>query len=113
MVSRQGDDALDVAFFRVAGVVEDDDVATLDGGKAIDKLVDEEAVAVFQAGQHGGAFDADRLIENEDDEYHYATNEKVTQPQVSEASAGCWSWFGHGIVGRFERLFRLAGRGDR
>jgi hypothetical protein len=43
-VAGQGDDALDVALFRVARIMEDHHVAALDGRDVIDELVDEEPV---------------------------------------------------------------------
>ena len=67
-VAGKRDDALDVAFFRIARVVEDDDVAAGDFLEAEEEFVDEEAVLVAQAGLHAGAFDAHRLIEDGDDD---------------------------------------------
>ena len=67
-VAGESDDALDIAFFRIAGIVEDDDIAALDGLEAIDEFVDEEAVAILKARQHAGAFYADGLVEEGDDQ---------------------------------------------
>ena len=43
-------DALDVALRSVARIAEDDNIATLDGFPAIDKLVDEDPFLVFEPG---------------------------------------------------------------
>ena len=67
-VAGKGNDALDVAFFRIAGVVKDDDIAARDFFEVEEEFVDEEAVLIAQLGLHAGAFDADRLIEDGDDE---------------------------------------------
>src|ERR1700733_2533802 len=67
-VSGCSDDAFDVAFGRVARVTEDYDVAALDGLPAIDEFVDEDALLVFEAWHHAGAFDLYWLIEKDDDE---------------------------------------------
>ena len=68
VVAGKGYDALDVALGVVAGVEEDDDVAAMDGLEAVGEFVDEEAVLIFEAREHAGAFNADRLIEKQDDE---------------------------------------------
>jgi len=67
-ITRKRDDALDIALFGIARIVKDHDVAAIDGGEAVNEFVDEETVAVLEAGQHAGAFNADRLIEKRDDE---------------------------------------------
>ena len=67
-VAGESDDALDVALGVVAGVEEDDDVAAVDGLEGVGELVDEEAILILQAGEHAGAFDADGLVEEKDDE---------------------------------------------
>jgi len=67
-VAGEGNDALDVALGVVAGIEEDDDVAAVDGFETIGELVDEEAILILQAREHAGAFDADGLVEEEDDE---------------------------------------------
>src|ERR1700682_2207560 len=67
-VACNSDDALDVALRSVARIPEDDDVAALDGLPAIDKLVDEDALLVFEAGHHTGAFNLHRLVEKDNDE---------------------------------------------
>ena len=81
-VAGQGDDALDVAFFLIARIAEDHDVAALDQGEVVDHFVDEEPVAVFQLRQHAGAFDAHRLVEKGDDENRGGGgDEQVAQPE--------------------------------
>jgi len=67
-VAGERDDALDVAFFRIAGIVEDDDVAAGDFFKVEEELVDEEAILIAQLGLHAGAFNAHGLVEHGDDE---------------------------------------------
>lgn len=85
-VSGQADDPLDVAFFFVSGVAEDDDVAAVDSLQVIDKFIDKEAVVVFEPGQHAGAFDADGLVEKGDDENGSEGREdKVAQPEAQRS----------------------------
>src|ERR1700674_2011912 len=67
-VAGDADDALDVALRSVARIAEDDDVAALDGLPAIDKLVDEDPLLIFEAGHHAGAFNLHRLVEKDNDE---------------------------------------------
>src|SRR5208337_110508 len=67
-IAGNADHALDVALRSVAWIAEDDDVAALDGLPSIDKLVDEDALLVFEAGHHAGAFHLYRLVEKDDDE---------------------------------------------
>jgi hypothetical protein len=68
-VAGEADDAFDVAFGGVAGEPEDDGIAAADLVKAesIAELVDKNTFLVNEGGHHGGAFDLDRLIEEEDD----------------------------------------------
>ncbi len=89
VVAGEGDDALDVALGVVAGVEEDDDVAAVDGLEAIGELVDEEAVLILQAREHAGAFDADRLVEEEDDEERDGDgDEHVARPGAPAGGLG-------------------------
>lgn len=82
-VAGQPDDPLDVAFRRVARVAEDDDVAALNRLYVIDEFVDKEPVAVFQAGQHAGAFHPDRLIEKGDDQHRGdGGNKQIAEPEA-------------------------------
>src|SRR5580704_17698786 len=67
-VSSYSDDALDVSLGGVPGIAEDYDVAALDGLPAVDELIDEDALLVFEAGHHAGAFDFHRLVEKDNDE---------------------------------------------
>src|SRR6266436_3046620 len=60
--------ALDVAFRGIARVAEYNNVAALDRLPAIDELVDEDALLVFEAGHHADAFDLHRLVEKYNDE---------------------------------------------
>jgi len=68
VIAGQRDDALDVALLGIARIVKDNDVAPIDGGEAVNEFVDEKPVAVLEARQHAGAFYADGLIEEGDDE---------------------------------------------
>src|SRR5260370_26153761 len=67
-VSRNANNALDVAFRGVARVAEYNNVAALDRLPAIDKLVDEDALLVFEAGHHADAFNLHWLVEKDNDE---------------------------------------------
>src|SRR6266478_5519566 len=59
-VAGNSDDALDVALRSVARIAEDDDVAALDGLPAIDELVDEDPLLVFEPGHHASALNLHR-----------------------------------------------------
>ena len=81
-VAWQCDNPLDIAFLRIAGIVEDDYIASLNGREAIDKLVDEETVTVLEPRQHAGAFYANRLVEKCDDQYGgCCSNQQIAQPK--------------------------------
>ena len=81
-VAGQSDHALDIALLRVARIVEDHDIAALDGPKVVDKLVDEEPVAVFQPRQHADAFHADRLVKKRNDQHGgNGGDEQIAQPE--------------------------------
>src|SRR6266478_4544561 len=67
-ISGNSNNALDVAFRGVARVAEYNNVAALDRLPAIDELVDEDALLVFEAGHHADAFDLHRLVEKDSDE---------------------------------------------
>ena len=82
-VAGQRDHALDVALLRVARIVEDHDIAALDGLDVVDKFVDEEPVAVFQPRQHAGAFHAHRLVKKGDDQHRGGCgNEQIAKPEA-------------------------------
>src|SRR5271155_5424212 len=68
VVAGNSDDALDVALGSIARIAEHNNVAALDGFPAINELVDENPLLVFEAGHHAGAFDLDRLVEKNNDE---------------------------------------------
>src|SRR5262249_44859851 len=81
VIARYSDHALDVALGGIEWVVENNDVATLDGLKLIDKLVYENALLVLQTGEHAGAFHLYRLIEKDDDKGRYSDRyEEITDP---------------------------------
>lgn len=67
-VAGESDDALDVALGVIVRVAEDDDVSSLDGSHVKGELVDEEAILILKHGKHGGTFDANGLVEKDDDE---------------------------------------------
>src|ERR1700687_663145 len=67
-VSRNSNNALDVAFRGVARVAEYNNVAALDRLPTIDELVDEDALLIFEAGHHADAFNLHWLIEKDNDE---------------------------------------------
>src|SRR3981081_231782 len=67
-VPRKSNNALDIAFRGVARVAEYNNVAALDRLPAIDKLVDEDALLIFESGHHADAFDFHRLVEKDNDE---------------------------------------------
>ena len=69
VVAWESDDAFDVALGVVLRIEEDDYVAAVDVFEAVGELVDEEAVLVLEHGEHAGAFYADGLVEEEDDEH--------------------------------------------
>jgi len=50
--------------------------------EAVDKLVDEEPVLIFQPRQHAGAFHAHRCKENNDEDGNDDGNEYVAQPEL-------------------------------
>src|ERR1700737_1329429 len=48
--------------------MKDDDVAALDRLQLVNKLIDEDSLLVLETGKHAGAFDANRLIKEDDKE---------------------------------------------
>src|SRR5262249_12870491 len=81
MVARHSDYPLDVALGGIERVVEDNDVATLNGLKLIDELVYENALLVLQTGEHAGALHLYWLIEKDDYEGRDSDRyEEITNP---------------------------------
>src|SRR5665213_1994854 len=81
IVSRQSDDAFDIALRVIAWIKKNHDITTMNIFHAIDHLVDEEAVLVLQHGQHAGSFDPHRLVEKDDDECRYSNGDyQISQP---------------------------------
>jgi len=104
LVAGGGDDALDVALGLVVGIEEDDDIAAVDLADVVGELINEEAVFILELGEHAGAFDAHRLIEEGDDEGgDQDGDDDVAKPGVY----GCGSW-GKGLLG-LDRRYRLRG----
>jgi len=87
-VAGDGDDALDIALFGIARIVEDHDVAVLDGGEVVDKFVDKEAIAVFKAREHAGAFNTHGLVEKRNDkDGSEGRDEQVAEPENNAGRA--------------------------
>src|SRR5580692_1216406 len=87
--SRQTDDALDERFRMVERIPENDHVAAVDGLKAVDKFVDEDALLIGEERGHAGAFDFYRLIEKDDDDEREADgDEEVAGPDADFVSQG-------------------------
>ena len=66
--ARQSDDALDKRFRMVERVPENDDVAPMNRLETIHKFVDEDALLVGEERRHAGAFDLDRLVQEDNDD---------------------------------------------
>lgn len=81
MVSRHRDNPLDVALGWITRIVEYDDVTVVHIAHVVRQLVDEEPVLVLQHGHHTGAFYADRLVQEQDNEDGHSDRRKyVAQP---------------------------------
>jgi hypothetical protein len=94
VVSGKGDDSLDVALGAVLGIEEDDHVAAVDVLKAVGELVDEETILILEHGKHAGAFYADWLVEEEDDEHGNSDgDDQVARPGTP--AGGLW-WLNDG-----------------
>src|SRR5437868_6941114 len=80
-ISRNPNNALDIAFRGVARVAEYNNVAALDGLPAIDELVDENALLIVEAGHHADAFNLHRLVEkNNDERGNSERNQQIARP---------------------------------
>ncbi len=95
VVAGKADDAFDEVEGGVDGIVEDDDVAAVDGGGGKEGacavggcglLVDEEEVADEEGGLHGFGWDAEGLHAEGDDEDGY--NDEVEQGLEGGGDAG-------------------------
>ena len=81
IVARKSDHPLNIAFLVVMRIQEDHHVSAVDLADAVRHLVDEQAVLILQHGQHAGAFDAYRLIEEDDDEGRNSDrDDQIPQP---------------------------------
>jgi len=49
-------------------IPEDNHVAAVNGLEAVDKFVDEDALLVGEERRHAGAFDFDRLVQEDNDD---------------------------------------------
>src|ERR1051326_7058502 len=88
-VAGQADHALDEALARVPRIMKHNDVTALDAFKAVDQLVDEDALLVFKARLHAAAFYFDRLIEKyANEEQNYQSKDQVSHPRAQSAQAG-------------------------
>src|ERR1700728_467531 len=73
----------------------------------IDELVDEEPVAVFEARQHAGAFDAHWLIEKKNDERRsHGGDDEIANPKQDSGGIRCR---GAKRWGRLRRSWRGTG----
>jgi len=69
---------------------ENDDVAALDGLKAVNKFVDEDAFLVGEQRGHAGAFDFYRLIEEDYDDQRQADgDEQIARPNTNSVRREC------------------------
>ena len=85
----QANHTLDERFRAVQRVPEHDDVAALDGLKAIHKFVDEDALLVGKQGRHAGAFHLHRLIQKNDDDQRQADgDQQVASPDTDFGAEG-------------------------
>jgi len=64
----QTNNALDERFRVVERIPEDNHVAAVNGLEAVDKFVDEDALLVGEERRHAGAFDFDRLVQEDNDD---------------------------------------------
>ena len=86
-IAGKAHDALDERFREVARIPEDDHVAAIDGLKAIDKFVDEDALLIGEQRGHASAFDLHRLVEkNEDDEGEAESHGEIARPTAQLAA---------------------------
>jgi len=82
--SRKADDAFDKRLGAIEGIPEDDDVAAVDGLKAVDELIDEDALLIGKKRGHAGSFDLYGLIEENDDHQGEADgDEEVASPHTN------------------------------
>src|SRR4029077_17800144 len=81
--SRKGDDPLDKRLGAVQRIPEHHHVATLDGFKAVDKFVDEDAFLIRQQRRHAGAFHFYWLGQKKEEEQSEADgDEQVAGPNA-------------------------------
>jgi len=69
-VTGQADHTFDVRLGLIGGIVKHDQVSTVDlaDARAVNELVDEDALLVRQRGHHTGAFDFNRLVNEQDED---------------------------------------------
>src|ERR1035441_6199838 len=81
VIPGNSDDALDVALRRVARIAEDHDVATVNRLPAIDELVDENPLLIFESRHHARALNLYGLVEKDDDERRNGErHQQITRP---------------------------------
>ena len=68
VISGDPDHAFNETLLGIARIAKNHDVPALNGLDTIDEFVDEDAFLVVERRHHAGAFDFDRLIEENDDE---------------------------------------------
>jgi hypothetical protein len=82
--ARKGDDAFDKRFGTIEWIPENDDVTTVDGLEAVNKLVDKNALLIGEQRGHASAFDLHWLIEeDDDDEGETNSDEEIAGPNAN------------------------------
>src|SRR5215469_15992403 len=95
--SGKGDDALNKGFGTIKGIPEYDDIASIDGLKTVDELIDEDALLIGEERGHAGAFDFYGLIEEDDDDQREANgDEQVASPDANFMAKQLVRWRGCG-----------------
>jgi len=85
--SRKTDDAFDERFRMIERIPENNNIAALNRLEAVDKFIDEDALLIGEERRHAGAFDFNRLIEeNDDDESEADGDEEVAGPNTDFVS---------------------------
>src|SRR5215469_1184882 len=93
MITRDCNHTLDVAFRSVARVAKDHNVAAMNRLQAIDELVNEDALLIFQGRHHAGALDLNRLIEEDDEERRHSQGDQdIAHPANQHGSSVAARW---------------------
>src|ERR1700730_5632501 len=82
-IAGQPDNPLDKRFRAVQGIPEDDHVSTSNGLEMIHEFVDENPLLIREQRSHAGAFDFNRLVEEDDDDHRQAErDDQVAGPNA-------------------------------